>query len=171
MDTKKVNDFLQLLASIGVLVGLFVVAYELRQNKVFAEAEYNQTSYGMWMQATAMEMETDIGEIFIKSIEDPDNLSKPEKFKLNSWLTHIISIYDHGERARSLGVGTALSGRMSEAEVRYYFSSEYSRLWFQANRYWIRPGVAESISHVINTNPVQTEWNSVEDYSIPSKFE
>ena len=171
MNMEKVNDALQLLASIGVLVGLFVVAYELRQNTVFAEAEYNETTYGMWMQATAMEMETDIGEIYIKSIEDPDNLSKPEKFKLNSWLTHIISIYDHGDSSSELGVGTALSGAMLEADLRYYFDSDYARLWFQSNRYWIRPRVAESISKVIDSFPVHKEWIPVRNYSEPSTFE
>lgn len=171
MNVAKFNDTLQLLASVGVLIGLIVVAYELRQNKAFAEAEYNATTYGMWIQATAMEMETDIGEIVIKSIENPQSLSNPEKFKLNSWLTHIISIYDHGERAREIGVGTTASGMMSEAEVRYYFSSDYARQWFQGNRYWIRPGVAESISKGIEEFPILTEWKQVHNLSAPSKFE
>ena len=170
MDTTKVNDKLQLLASIGVLVGLFVVAYELRQNKAFAEAEHNRGTYGMWMQATSLEMESDIGELVIKSIEDPNNLSKPEKFRVNAWLTHIVSIYDHGDRALELGVATP-STHISEAEALYYFSSDYSRQWFKANRYWMRPYVAETISRAIESTPVSTNWNPVEIYTESSKFE
>ena len=165
MDIKRTNDLLQSLASIGVLIGLIVVAYELRQNTVFAEAEYNETTYSMWMQATAIEVETDIGEIFIRSIENPDDLSRPEQFRLNSWYTHIVSIYDHGDSARELGVSNPLSGVVPEADAVYYFSSEYGRRWFESNRYWIRPKVAETISSAIDGVSTQTEWDSGTDNS------
>ena len=164
MDSTKLSDFFQLLASIGVLVGLLVVAYELRQNKVFAEAEYSQASYDKWMQVASMEIETDIGEIFIKSIEDPDSLSKPEKFKLNAWLLQAITVYDNGDRALELGVATP-TAEMAEEDARYYFASEYSRQWFEANRYWIRPNVAETISRVIETTSPSTVWDPVRNNS------
>ena len=164
MDSTKLSDFLQLLASIGVLVGLLIVAYELRQNKLFAQAEYSQESYDKWMQVASMEMETDIGEIFIRSIEDPVSLSKPDKFKLNAWLTQTITTYDNGDRALELGLATP-AAVLPDEDVRYYFASAYSRQWFEANRYWIRPNIAETISRVIETTPPSTVWDPVRNYS------
>ena len=158
MNTGKINDTLQILASLGVIIGLLVVAYELQQNQVIAEAEHDRGSLGSWMQLTAIEMETDIGEVIIKSIEDPDNLTKAEMFRINAWLQHNVVIYAQSDRARELGVGAA-EFYMSEAEARYYFSSEYSRQWFRANRYWIRPNIREAISRVIENTPIATEWH------------
>jgi len=139
-------------------VGLIVVAYEVRQNTTIAAAEYSQASYDNWMQLASMEAQSDVGEIFIKAIEDPDSLSKQEIFKLNAWLLFVVSIYDNSDLAADFGVDTS-SAYIYPEDARYYFSNAHSRLWFESNKYWIRPRVAAVISKEIQSTPISTEWN------------
>ena len=158
MNTSKLNDRLQIAASIGVLLGLLIVAYEIRQNTSFAEAEYTEATYGHWMQISHMELETDIGEIAIRAVEDPESLTDLDKFKLNAWLVFAISIYDHQDRSRNLGIAPSYA-RMGQADAHYYFSSQYARDWFEVNRDWMRPTVVETIAHAIESSPVASDWN------------
>ena len=158
MKASKLSDWLQILALIGVLAGLLLVAYEIRQNTDFARAQYNQASYGNWMQISATELETDIGPIFIRSIDDPDSLTKSDMFKLNAWLTFVVSIFDHSDRAYDLGIASQIA-LVDVGEAQFYFSSEFSRAWFEANKGWMRPRVVDSITHAIESTPVSKSWD------------
>ncbi len=162
MKSVRLNEWLQILASLGVLVGLIVVAYEIKQNTEIAQAEYYRESYNMWIDLSTVEIESDIDEIFVKSIADPDSLSPGDMFKLNAYFILVASIYDNGARANEFGIATPTS-LITESDAEYYFASEISRQWFEANKYWIRPENVEIISRVIQTTPVSTNWETVED--------
>ncbi len=162
MKSSRLNEWLQILASLGVLVGLIVVAYEIKQNTEVAEAEHYRESYSMWMHVATVEIESNIDEIFIKSIADPENLTSRDLVKLNAWFILVTSTYDNGARASELGIATP-TGLISESDARYYFSSEISRQWFEANKHWLHPDNAEIISRVIETTPASSKWEPVED--------
>ncbi len=162
MKSSRLNEWLQILASLGVLIGLFVVAYEIKQNTEIAQAEFYRESYNMWMHVSTVEIETGIDEIFVKSIVDPESLSPGELFKLNAYFILVTSVYDHGARANEYGIATSNS-LIRESDAQYYFASEISRQWFEANKHWMRPENVEIISRVIQTTPISTSWEPLED--------
>jgi len=91
MQSSKLNNYLQVLASVGVLIGLFVVAYELRQNTSIAAAEHSRELHLAWIDIASFESESNIVEVVIKSVEHPDSLTAEDLYKLNSWLINILS--------------------------------------------------------------------------------
>ncbi len=120
MKSSRLNEWLQILASLGVLIGLFVVAYEIKQNTEIARAEYYRESYNMWMHVSTVEIETGIDEIVVKSIADPESLSPGELFKLNAYFILVTSVYDSGARANEFGIATSTS-LIGESDARYFF--------------------------------------------------
>ncbi len=160
MKSSRLNEWLQLLASLGVLVGLIFVSYEIKQNTAVADAEHLREIYSSWMHISTVEIETDIGEIFIKSIANPESLTPRDLFKLNAYYILVTSTYDNMAGAGELGIGKGYG--IAESDVRYYFSSEFSRQWFEANKHWLHPDNAEIISRVIQTTPVSRKWETVE---------
>ncbi len=154
MNTSKLNDWMQILTSLGVLAGLVLVAHEIRQNTEFAIAEASRETYSGWTQVSWAELETDIGDIYVRSIENPENLSSADIFKLNAWYTLIMSQYD-------LGIPGSDQG-MPEADIEYYFTSKFSRVWFEENENWIRPENVKKIARFIEATPTSTEWNYAE---------
>ena len=162
MKSSRLNEWLQILASLGVLIGLVVVAYEIKQNTQTAQAEFYRESYSMWMHVSTVEIETDIDEIIVKSITSPESLSPGELVELNAYFTMVTSVYDNGARAKELGIATPTS-LISESDARYYFSSEISRRWFEANKIWIRPENVEVISRVIDSTPAINKWEQFEE--------
>jgi len=163
MQTSKLNDLLQILASCGVLVGLFVVAYELKQNTTIAAAEQSRETFTVWTDVAAINVETDIGMVVIKSVDQPDNLTAEELFRLNAWYVMILSIYASNERADDLGV-SAVTTIIDEPYANYLFASRYSRHWFERNKWWLGARNVEVISRVIQTTPVATEWQRLGEY-------
>jgi hypothetical protein len=54
------------------VVGLLLVAYELRQNTNFAKAEAERSLISDWADVTRAQFEIDIMDLYVKSIEDPE---------------------------------------------------------------------------------------------------
>ena len=103
MNTERLNEWLQIAASAGVIVGLLLVAYEVRQSNVYASAEAVRSSITGWQDISVSEYETDIATLYVKAFEDPHNLSKAELFKLNAWLTAIVNQYERHLAMHDLG--------------------------------------------------------------------
>ena len=67
MKISRFNDGLQLFASVGVLAGLMLVAFEIRQNNDLAEADSVRAMLVGWQQIAMSEYETDSTILVIKS--------------------------------------------------------------------------------------------------------
>jgi len=158
LNSSKFNDWLHIAASLGVLVGLLVVAYEIRQNTSVAKTEHTRANFDMWISLSSIELESDVGIAIIKSIEEPDNLSTEDRFKLNSWLNAVVSIYEYNNQAEQFGVGPSLMDYIGE-DAQYFFASRYARQWFEDNRRWISAEAAEVIAHTIESTPVPSSWD------------
>lgn len=93
MQISRVNEKLQFFAAVGVLAGLILVAYEIRQNNDLAEADAVRAMLAGWQQIAVSEYATDISNLYIKSLEEPENLTPAEIGKMSAWLTAVMNQY------------------------------------------------------------------------------
>lgn len=163
MSSGKLNDRLQILASIGVLIGLLIVAYEMNQTRRIATADSSQAFFLAWLEVSASELETNIGEIVMKSYERPDDLTADDIYKLNSWLIMVMSLYASVEPLMELDIADNVNA-MDDSYAKYLFGSRYSRQWFERNKSWLGKKNVEVISRVIQSTPVSTKWTRLEEY-------
>jgi hypothetical protein len=168
MQTAKLNERLQLFASLSVLIGLLLVAYEVRQNNVLAEAEAVTAMQTGWETISISEYETDIGELRAKSINDPENLTEPELYKLDGWLTAITMQYDRRLEfeERGLGYGTTDAGYDLASDIGgafdHYVNNRFGRAWFIENRGWIDPIITDIWDQKMQENTPDSEYNYAE---------
>ena len=158
MNASKLNEWLQIAASLGVLIGLLVVAYEIRQNTTVAQAEHSRAIYSLWVDLSGVELDTGVAEALITAIENQGQLTAADKFKLNSWLTAVVSVYDYTTLESNLGA-SLIQSTIDEEDARYYFASEYARDWFEFNKRWINPATSEVISRAIEELPTAKTYD------------
>lgn len=159
MQMSKLNDWMQFGASVGVLVGILLVFLEIRQNNELATAEAISDGYTSWEEISRVEIETGIKELFVKSIEEPGELTTSEILKLDAWLIIVVSNYQRTVAMRQLGLGSDQT-RLLEDAARYYFGGQFARAWFEENKAWMytTPQVIEVFSRVIESTPAQTRF-------------
>ncbi len=163
MVASKLNERLQIIASLAVFLGLILVVYELKLSNSVALAEHTRDAYYAWLDIASIEMEGDLGRVVIKSYEEPDKLTSEELFKLNAWLISIMSLFAYGHVADELGFST-IPPLIDEPYARYLFGSRYARQWFERNKFWVGTKNAEIISRVIQETPVMTKWPRYDEY-------
>lgn len=168
MRQSRWVDGLQLFASLGVLAGLILVAYEIRQNSDLAEADSVRAMLVGWQQIAMSEYQTDIVNIHVKSIEDPEKLTAAEIGKMSAWLTVVMNQYmltfSMHERNMGYNYGDIDNGPETElvGGFEYYFGSRFGRAWYIENKSWIDSELTEILDREMEKTPAQSTMSYVE---------
>ena len=153
MDGKILNDRLQLFASVGVIIGLIMVAVEIRQNSEIARTDTFVAILEGWNALTIAEFESDIGVVFEKSMEAPQDLTTAELHKLGAWLQSMTQIWQLQMELNQTIVTSVLQDEIGE-EVFYFFGNHATRAWYKENRYWMTDEMLEILDTQIAANPL-----------------
>jgi len=87
VKNRRAIDWISVLANVGIAAGLVLVAYEVRQATLQAEAETSQ-AYTTELQLSRQELalSSDLAAIYVKATSNGvDALTPVEKFRLTQW--------------------------------------------------------------------------------------
>ena len=156
MDGKILNDRLQLVASVGVIIGMIMLVVEIRQNSEIARTNTLVAILESWNAQSIAEFQSDIGVIFEKSMVAPEDLTTAELHKLGLWLQAMTQIWQLQEAMNQSVVPGELYDEF-KAEVFYFFGNHATRAWYAENRYWMSEEMAEVFDAEIAANPVGSD--------------
>ena len=168
MRKRNWIDGLETLTSVSILAGLILVAYEVRQNNDFAEADAVRAMSTGWDQIYSSIYETDIASIHAKSIEDPQNLTSAEILKMGAWLSLIVNQYSLEFSMDNRNLGYDYSDVTSGTEQSlvgsfdYFFGNRFARSWYLENRFWIETGIVEIMDREYAARPIQSGASYIE---------
>jgi hypothetical protein len=160
LHDSKISDWLQIVASVGVLAGLVFVAFQIRESNRIATSEGATSISDQFTLLWISEYETDIHDLFVKSIENPSDLSTAEIRKLSSWYWSNYSIYQRWLNNYELGTARYTGLDELAASVNSYFGHKFGRAWFAQNRKYMDPRIAEVIANELDASP---EWTTPPD--------
>ena len=145
-------------AGVSVFVGLLFVAIELRQSNEHASAESVLEFYNDWTEIYQYESQYQIDLLIGRAIEQPDQLSDAELYRLDDYYTLVMSAFMVRELMQELGLNPVR--RVSDqaqfiADEFFYYP--VSRTWFTAFFPWMEseaPVLSRAILNAINETPV-----------------
>ena len=166
MQKSRLTAWIELAAGLSVLIGLFLVAQELRQNNQYAKSESVRDLFQMWSNIYQFEYENEVPQLIRKSIRQPDEISDDEVLQISSFLAMIMNAQLAQATMQKEG-GLVVGNVEDDAPeiVRSYFSSHVSRAWLKANEDWIEyiaPEFYAALIVEIEKNPVPTELPELE---------
>lgn len=157
----SLETWIQVIASIGVVAGLILVAYELRENRLFAIAEAKRSAISEWANVSRAQFESEIFEVYVKSFESPESMSSAEMLKMGSWLTSTVGLFDLQYRMYEIGLADDPTADLVN-DFQYYLGSRFARAWYAENRSWLSPHLVEVIDNEIVKTPVETKSSYIE---------
>ncbi len=128
MSSDKVSGWLGVGANIGVMAGLFMVAYQINQEAELTKAALFSSSTDSrreWNQAMMGENPMDI---VAKSIERPQDLTLSELHVMDMYFVSAINELRRLEvlKAEGLDVDAQVEGLQH-----FYFGSNFAKAWYQ----------------------------------------
>lgn len=161
MRKLALENWIQVLTSIAVVVGLLFVGYELRQNTNFAKAEAERSILSDWADLSRAEFESDIFELYIKSVEEPEKLTSAEVLKMSAWMTATIGEFNLQSSMYTVGLAADPTSDLA-GDFQYYLGSRFARAWYAENRHWLTAHLVEIIEREMERNPIESESMYVE---------
>ena len=100
---SRISTWLQIAASLGVLIGLLLVAFEIRELNRIAKSESIAAMNQAWTDFYLVGAESEITGVLKKSFEDPHTLSTEDMMRLVHWYDSVVNLYTWYLRAYELG--------------------------------------------------------------------
>jgi hypothetical protein len=103
VNLSEIGDRLQLIASIGVIIGLILVIYEIRETNRIAENQAAIDMGALYNEWTVLMTNEQMARLFVKSLESPDALSRDELLRLHYMYFTASQIFRTGHFLRQTG--------------------------------------------------------------------
>lgn len=166
MDSAKINDWLQIAATVGVLAGIFFVAQELRQNNELAKAQSVREIYMEWQEIFRFEYENDVKSLIYKSHEQSKPLTDSEIRMLSSYFDMLMGVIN-AQASMEIRFGLAYS--VIDDAVAYaddYFSTPIGRAWFYENLAYVgyeNEEIFAALKNAVDNIEVRSEVEYLKD--------
>lgn len=128
---SRINKWLTLGANLGVLVGLFLLVFELRQNADLAIAQFRLDRSIAYDQFEQISIDPSFAEVWSKSVLDPQALTPAEYRILDSYLALRTTIWARTYRIEQAGY--APKGDTENDMRRYagiWFGNSFAKAWW-----------------------------------------
>ena len=167
MKLSDLNEYIQTLAALGAIVALVGVGYEIRHSNRIAIQEATSANWTNWVDFMGYKLESGVSKTIAKSMTNPEALTLGDKIDLDSFLQQWLYVYHHDYTVlysspddEFANVDTILQDLAME--VPSIFGSRYSRAWFQENRSWMVPEIADVIEREIEKLPIGSDLDYYE---------
>jgi len=160
MKITKAIDYTQLVATIGVVIGIGLVLFEIRENNSVALQQSVATNWTTWNEVYIAEMQPQFASTFAKAMENTEELTLSEKVILNSWLYAVTGAMHQDANALNLhGMDEEVAQYLDDlsSEVPLYFGNKFARNWLQENKYWMSPEIFDAIDRELESIPIGSD--------------
>ena len=142
MTLTDLADIADLLAASGVIASLIYVGYQVKETRKAVRAATAQARTDLGVQLISARWTSDIADLLVTSVDDPESLSKADKFKLKGFFT---------------------------AHVRHCMNMFYQQREGLLDEFWSH-GVARVAVYWIRNYPLMVdEWKSIRK-TLPPEF-
>ena len=132
MKFKKLNDWLRVIADLGILVGIILVLVQLNQNENLMRAQIINQYYDSYSSYEASFAGENLPEIWEKSLLEPENLTLAEMRALESVTFSPLFRWINLYRQSEAGVLHDMDWKEEIAmDASWYFGSPYSHAWWE----------------------------------------
>ncbi len=131
MKMDSINRWLSLVANIGVMLGLILVAYQIRQDveltkvQLFSDATSSRKE---WNQAM---LGSDPMNVVMKSIESPSELTLAELHVMDAYLVGAVNELRRLELLEAAGLDVNVE---VEGLHHFFFGSRFAKAWYEEFR-------------------------------------
>lgn len=129
----KWKNFYEAIGVVAILIGLAFVYRELQLIGTIARAELSAETARNIETLSQMRIESDFADVYVKSVENPEALTRAERIRLNIWLGGILEQYLRECYYVEIGIFQECDSYPRGTALRF-FSSRYGRAFWQVVR-------------------------------------
>ena len=153
MDSSKLNDWLQITAAVGVIIGLVLVAYELRQSNRIAWEQASADALERWDIVAEFEFKSETADLLLRA-HTGEELSRADTIKLNAYydvalntILHEYRLYKTQTLDLPQGFESAYNGL-----IQFYLGSQHGRRRWELMKTEWQPEFVDVVDRALESN-------------------
>lgn len=140
MSKLKLDRWLDVLGQLAVVVGLFVVAVELRQTSTIANGELSAQYLTNWQVIDQTHLDPGFASAYARSIQAPSELTLTERAQLNGYYWAVMDQMDLARELVEAGIFRDSLEELWSSTARGSLTTPYARAWWN----WYRDEFADT---------------------------
>ena len=155
MELSKTNNWLQILANVGIVAGLLLVGIQLKQNSDLLKIQLLYQESDRAMGVEALLVGEDGARVWAKSIEDPENLTLAEQRIMEALLWSYTEQLRSVKNLSEVGLLDDMEWRKRvENEAGFFYGSRYSAAWWKNFSPALSKGLRDAIDQQLAQHSV-----------------
>lgn len=134
MTKKTLDTWLGVIGNVAVVIGLFVVAMELRQNSIVANGELSSQFQTNWEEIDRSRQEPSFAAVYAKSIERPAELTLAEQVQLDGYYWSVIDQLQLAQDLVEAELFYSSYEEIGRSFVRDVLITPYAQAWWHAHK-------------------------------------
>ncbi len=135
MKLERLNAWLQVGASLGLIAGLLLLAVEIRQTRDLTGLQMRLERDDAFQQTELAMLGEEPAVAWAKSVRDPSSLSDAEAKVVDSYLVNLLFLYTRFARMEEAGLVDLSQLELSiRSSAWLYFGNPFARRWWRNDR-------------------------------------
>ena len=139
MNAEKIGDWLHVASNFAVLVGLAVVAYEIRQNSVLARGELAESYLSNWEEIHRSKQDASFATTLAKSVDAPNELTREEILQLDGYFSSVMLQLNIDRYLSEFGIFREPHEIEARKIARIHLTNRFAQVWWQSSRFRYDP--------------------------------
>ena len=162
MTKSEIGQWVAIWTNLAVLVGVFLLVYELRQNAELARLEMTQTQISAFQQAEQSFFDLGLNQVWVKSFKEPENMTLAEIRAMDAYFAiHLNQMFRVYSLERAGLIESGETTRWMQGDFPFLFGNRFGKAWWdEFGQYWPTDFVA--VAHPV--------VESVDDNELSARF-
>ena len=130
MELADWTGILQLIGTLGLIVGLVLVAVQIHQNSNLVRAELSSIRHDAWIEIDSAKRDENFSCVLSKAIENPDNLSLAEMIEMDGYLLNFLAQLDREYVLFGLKAFFSDPDKTVRENVELYMGNQFAQSWW-----------------------------------------
>lgn len=130
MEFADLEGMLQLVGTLGLIIGLVLVAAQIRQNSNLMRAELSSDRHDAWIEIDSAKRLDNFSQVLSKVIEDPANLSLAEMIEMDGYLMNVLAQLDREYVLADLKTFLSEPEKTVKENVEIYMGNRFAQSWW-----------------------------------------
>jgi hypothetical protein len=141
MTDDKLDRWLRVIGNLAIIIGLVVVAVELRQTSTIANGELSIIYMTNWQALDRSRQDPSFAAVYVKSMEQPDELTLAEKVQLDGYYWVMAGQWEIARQLTESGLFNMTYEEILRLDVRILLTTPYAQAWWR----WYRDEFADPV--------------------------
>ena len=130
---------MQIVGMFAIVASLIFVGFQMRQDQIIARSELGSGTFEAVGTVRQIAISKDFAPIFVKMLENPNDLTVDEAFQVDSFLRMARSIFIRDCYLKTRGIFEECESAI-KSHSGLYFGNKYAKSWWRLNALSIQVG-------------------------------